>query len=279
MKLLVVDNDCDMVEMLTAWLKTRGYKVLHALTADRARILWADHQPDLVIMDVGLKDVDALALCGDLRSKHDALILIMSASRDVQTEVHCLSSYADGYLLKPFFPVQLLAHINSLTRRVRSTLAPCPSSILSVGPFQIDSLSNQVTVRGETVRLTPTEGKMLHFLAVNANNVCTLNLIVSHVWGFANSGDTFLVKAHIRHLREKLEEDPSHPQYIITVPSVGYILRRLPEASVAPAMPAETTGEAIDMISGMHASATRGLHPLELLPAPELQLADIMLPG
>jgi DNA-binding response OmpR family regulator len=113
-----------------------------------------------------------------------------------------------------------------LSRRGRSSLAQRPSSIITVCPIRVDSLHNEVIIDGKMSRLTPTESKLLHLLAINANNVCTSNQIVSHIWGFGNDGDTSLIKAHIRHLRQKVEPDPSKPTYILTIPGVGYTLIR-----------------------------------------------------
>src|SRR5260221_2636093 len=99
-----------------------------------------------------------------------------------------------------------------------------PSSILTVGPIRVDSLHNEVSIQGKTSRLTPTESKMLHFLAINANDVCTAGQIVTYVWGYNGDGDASLIKAHIRHLRQKIEPDPGSPRSICTVPGVGYTL-------------------------------------------------------
>ena len=226
MKLLVVDSDRDLVEMLTSWLKTLGYEVHRAYTAERARIEWIEQRPDLVIMDTALKDVDMLSLCRELRNKHDALILVVTDGKDVQDEVRCLESGADDYLRKPFFPSQLLARIRAVSRRARSTLERRPSSVVTVGPICVDSLHNEVTIHGKTMRLTPTESKLLHLLAISANEVCTANQIVMHVWGYDGEGDAGLIKAHIRHLRQKIEPNPGKPTYILTVPGVGYTLAR-----------------------------------------------------
>ncbi|MGZ6368467.1 MAG: response regulator transcription factor, partial [Ktedonobacteraceae bacterium] len=216
MKLLIVDPDRDLVEMLTSWLKTLGYEVYRAYTGDRAKIEWEEQEPDLVLLDTAIKDVNALEMCQNLRHKHDALVLIMTDSKSVQDEVRCLESGADDYLRKPFFPSQLIARIHALSRRGRSSLTQRPSSIITVGPIRVDSLHNEVMMNGKISRLTPTESKLLHLLAINANNVCTANQIVSHIWGFGNDGDTGLIKAHIRHLRQKIEPDPSKPTYILT---------------------------------------------------------------
>ncbi len=226
MKLLIVDPDRDLVEMLTSWLKTLGYEVYRAYTGDRAKIEWEEQEPDLVLLDTAIKDVNALEMCQNLRNKHDALVLIMTDSKSVQDEVRCLESGADDYLRKPFFPSQLIARIHALSRRGRSSLAQRPSSIITIGPIRVDSLHNEVMVNGKVSRLTPTESKLLHLLAINVNNVCTANQIVSHIWGFGNDGDTGLIKAHIRHLRLKIEPDPGKPTYILTVPGVGYTLTR-----------------------------------------------------
>jgi len=224
MKLLLVDQDRDLVEMLTSWLKTLGFDVHRAYTGERARSEWEKVQPDMVILDTQLKDVDALAMCRDLQQKHDALLLVMTDSKDVQDEIQCLEAGADDYLRKPFYPSQLLARIRTLSRRGRFTAQQRPFSVITVGPVCVDSLHNEVTINGKTSRLTPTESKLLHLLAINANHVCTADQIVSYVWGCSNDGDTSLIKAHIHHVRQKVEPGPNKSCYILTVPGVGYSL-------------------------------------------------------
>src|SRR5438105_5538887 len=103
MKLLIVDPDRDLVEMLKSWLKTLGYEVYRAYTGERAKREWEEQEPDLVLLDTGVKDVDALALCREMRHTHDALVLVITEGKDVQDEVRCLESGADDYLRKPFF--------------------------------------------------------------------------------------------------------------------------------------------------------------------------------
>lgn len=224
LNILVVDSDRDMVEMLTGWLRTRGYTVHFSFTADHIRSAWLEREPDLVILDVTMAGVDALAMCREMRSQHDALVLAVTTERDTQMEVHCLESGADAFLPKPFMPKQLLAHIHALSRRVRSTLQRQPSSLMVVGPIHFDASRNEVTINNRMSRLTPTESRILQILAANTGDVCTLNQIVSHAWGYGDDGDTYLIKAHIRHLREKIEPVPSKPRFIRTVPGVGYTL-------------------------------------------------------
>jgi DNA-binding response OmpR family regulator len=210
--------------MLTGWLKTLGYEVRRAYTGEQAKTEWVEQRPDLVILDTGLKDTDALALCRDMRIIHDALVLAVADEKDIQEEIRCLESGTDDYLRKPFYPGQLLARIRAVSRRARSTLEQRASSILTVGPIRVDMLHNEVSVQGETFHLTPTESKLLHLLAVNVNDVCTASQIVTHVWGYNGDGDASLIKAHIRHLRQKIEPEPGYPRYICTVPGVGYTL-------------------------------------------------------
>src|ERR1700693_1350366 len=188
MKLLIVDNDRFQVEMLTNWLKTLGYDVHHAYTGERAEMIWEEQQPDLVILDTTLKDVDAMEMCRDMQYKHDALVLVTTDGKDVLDEIRCLESGADDYLYKPFFPAQLLARIHAVSRRSRFTLERRPSAIIHVGPICVDSLHNEVSIHGKTAHLTPTESKLLHLLAINASDVCSADQIVTHVWGYDGDG-------------------------------------------------------------------------------------------
>jgi DNA-binding response OmpR family regulator len=216
-----------MVEMLTNWLRTRGYEVHHAFTSERARQMWLEQRPDVVIVDPDNSSNDPLAMCRELRDAHDALVLVFTKANDEDAESAFLENGADSFLAKPFLPRQLLAHLRALSRRVRSTLMRNPSTIIEVGPLRVDTIRHEVTRDNITVQLTPTESRLLHLLAVNANDICTLDQIVSHVWGFGEVGDRYLVKAHIRHLREKIEPVPSKPRFIISSPGIGYTLKRL----------------------------------------------------
>ena len=231
MRLLLVDNDRYWIEMLNGWLKTMGYEVRRAYTIEQARMEWIEQQPDLVILDPRLKDGDGLAMCRELRIKHDALVLVVTEGKDATDEIRCLEGGADDYLLKPYFPSQLLARIRALSRRGRSTLKQRPASVLTLGPLHVDSMHNTVSVYGKTVRLTSTESKLLHLLAINANQVCTAEQIVTYVWGY--EGDASLIKAHIHHLREKIEPVPGDPRFIYTVPGVGYKLVLSPAKELA----------------------------------------------
>jgi DNA-binding response OmpR family regulator len=223
--ILVIDTDRDMVEMLTGWLRARGYTVHFCYSADKARSIWLERKPELVIAEVKQSGVDVMAICRELRVQHDALVLAVTEEYNATIEAHCLETGADAFLPKPFPPKLLLAHLHALSRRVRSTLQRQPSSLFTIGAIRFDASRNEVKVNGKTAHLTPTESRILQILAVNVGDVCTQNQIVTHAWGYGEEGDTYLIKAHIRHLREKIELMPSKPRYIRTVPGVGYTLK------------------------------------------------------
>lgn len=222
--------------MLTSWLRTRGYTVHAGFSADKLRGLWLEHRPDVVIVEAQQAGVDTLGLCRELRAQHDALVLAMTEEASARVEAYCLEAGADAFVGKPVGPKLLLAHLRALSRRVRSSLQRQPSTQLRVGPIHFDAARNTVRVDGvggggagskagsKVAHLTPTESRILQILAVNVGDVCTQGQIVAHAWGYGEEGDAYLIKAHIRHLREKIEPEPSKPRYIRTVPGVGYSL-------------------------------------------------------
>ncbi len=232
MKLLLIDNDRDLIEMLSYWLKTVGYEVYHAYTLERARRVWEEYEPDLVVIETAMDGEEGLAMCRDICTPHKALVLALTKEGSLQDEIRCLESGADDYLRQPFFPSQLLAHIHALSRRGHSLSTAPVSSVITVGAIRIDASNSTVSVNGRTECLTSIEHKLLRFLALNANSVCTGSQIISSVWGFNNDGDTGLIKAHIHHLRQKIEEDANEPVYLLTVRGVGYsLVRRSAEES------------------------------------------------
>lgn len=241
LNILVIDSDHDMVEMVTGWLRARGYTVHFCFSADKARALWLERKPELVIAEVKQSGVDIMEVCRELRVQHDALVLAVTEDPNPTIEAHCLESGADDFLPKPFLPKLLLAHLRALSRRVRSTLQRQPTSQFSIGPIRFDASRNEIVVNGRVSHLTPTESRILQILSVNMGDVCTQNQIVSHAWGYGDEGDTYLIKAHIRHLREKIEPSPSKPRYIRTVPGVGYTLTLGAEAMSTDALTASSS--------------------------------------
>jgi DNA-binding response OmpR family regulator len=227
MKLLVVDSDRDNVDIVTGWLRMRGNHVQHANTVERMQKLWLETRPDVVIIDPEKMGADSFAMCDQLRATHNARILVVSRADGELSEATYLARGAEGFLAKPFEPRKLLASLTSLGGKNNSRFIPNPLTVMTVGPLRIDNVRHEVTRGKQVIRLTPTESRLLRFLATNANDICTLDQIVSHVWGgLRESSDGDLIYAHIRHLREKIEPEPGKPQFILTSTGLGYMLKR-----------------------------------------------------
>lgn len=222
MKLLLVENDRDMVEMLRNWLRTHGYEVYRAYTCEQATNVWLEQHPDLVIVDSDMPHANLPHWCCEMHMLYDTLLIVISSSKAVENEVRWLESGADDYLHKPFFPRQLLARLHAMYRRIHSTSEQQSPSILSIGPVKIDRLHHLVTTGSKVAHLTPLESKLLQLLLANIGQVCTSEQIMTRIWGYNEATNVHLIKAHIHHLRQKIELDPAHPRYILTIPGSGY---------------------------------------------------------
>jgi DNA-binding response OmpR family regulator len=222
MRILVADDDRDMVDLLTFWLKGHGYDIVRAFDGEQAITRWRETKPDMVILDIEMPKVDGFEVCRRMSGESNALVLILTCRDREQDEVRGLELGADDYLTKPFSPRQLLARIRALARRASSAPTIRGNSMVAVGPISLDPMRHEASRAGAKVRLTPTESRLLHLLLTHSGQVLTTDLIVERVWGYDDAGDTGLVKTHIRHLRQKVEPEPNTPQYIVTVPGVGY---------------------------------------------------------
>jgi len=204
-KIMVADDDRDMVDMLSYWLKGHGYDVVRAFDGEQAIKRWRETLPDLVILDIQMPKLDGFEVCRQMRTETNSMVLILTA-----------------HDREPFSPRQLLARIKAVMRRSSNTRGTNGSSSISVGPITLDAMRHEVVRDGVKVRLTPTESRLLHLLITHTGQVLTTDMIIERVWGYDEVGDSGLVKTHIRHLRQKVEPDPNTPQFIMTVPGVGY---------------------------------------------------------
>jgi DNA-binding response OmpR family regulator len=220
MKILVVDDDRELVDLLTYCLRGVGYEIVRAFDGERALHVWREQRPDLVILDIEMPKLDGFEVCRRIANESTALVLFLTCHDREADEIRALDLGADDYLRKPFSPKQLLARIRALSRR--SGAARATTSHISAGPISLDSMRHEAMRSGSKVRLTPTESRLLHLLLTNSGQVLTTDQIVERVWGYDDAGDTGLVKTHIRHLRQKIEPVPNAPQYIVTIPGVGY---------------------------------------------------------
>jgi DNA-binding response OmpR family regulator len=221
-KILVADDDRDMVDILSYWLKGHGYEVVRAFDGEQAIKRWRETLPDLVILDVEMPKIDGFEVCRQMRNETNSMVLILTAHDQEEDEIRGLELGADDYLRKPFSPRQLLARIKAILRRASNVRGSASSSTITVGPFSLDAMRHEVVRDGVKIRLTPTESRLLHLLMTHTGQVLTTDMIIERVWGYDEAGDSGLVKTHIRHLRQKIEPNANQPRYITTVPGVGY---------------------------------------------------------
>lgn len=229
MRILVADDDRDMVDLLGYWLKGHNHDIVRAFDGEQAIDKWRETKPDMVILDLDMPKLDGFEVCRRMTGESTALVMMLTCSDREADEVRSLDLGADDYLIKPFSPRHLLAHIRALQRRGGGEPTARGSSNVTVGPISHDPMRHEAKRDGVKVRLTPTESRLLHLLMTHAGQVLTTDQIVERVWGYDDSGDNGLVKTHIRHLRQKIEPQPNGtPQFIVTIPGVGYTFMAQP---------------------------------------------------
>jgi two-component system, OmpR family, KDP operon response regulator KdpE len=227
--ILVVDDEPRLLSFLRSELKASGYQVSVANDGKSALKAAAARGPDLVILDVGLPDMDGIEVCRKLRETSRVPILMLTARASDSDKVTGLESGADDYLTKPFSTPELVARVRALLRRVRIADTEGPTAEFRCGDFVIDYQRRKVQMRGEEVRLSATEFKLLEELCRNAGRVLLREELLARVWGSGYRKEVQYVWVYIGYLRNKLEKDPKHPEYILTYPGVGYSFKA-PEA-------------------------------------------------
>jgi two-component system KDP operon response regulator KdpE len=221
---LVVEDEAQMRRFLRAALTSRGYRWLEADTGAGALIAATSHNPDLVLLDLGLPDCDGIDLTRRLREFCKTPVIVISARGHEQDKVAALDAGADDYLTKPFGVNELLARMRVALRHA-SSIGDSPPQVLEFGELRIDAGRRLVTSAGGAVHLTPIEYRLLLLLAHNAGKVLTHRQILKEVWGAAHAGQTHLVRVHMAELRKKVEREPARPRLLVTEPGVGYRLR------------------------------------------------------
>ncbi|MDQ3855414.1 MAG: response regulator transcription factor [Chloroflexota bacterium] len=223
LKVLIADDDADLLDILSFSLRREGFTVVGARDGQEALALVAAEQPDLVVLDVFMPRMDGFEVCRRLRLESSIPIIMLTARGDDEHIVHGLELGADDYVTKPYSPRELIARVRALARRSNGFTGP--RNKLSVGPFQMDSQQMEVRKDGESIRLTRLQFELLSYLMANRGQVLPTETLMEKVWGYSAAADAGLVKTHIFHLRQKIEEDPAHPHYIVTVPGVGYVFQ------------------------------------------------------
>ncbi|MBN1827039.1 MAG: response regulator transcription factor [Candidatus Eisenbacteria bacterium] len=220
MKILVVDDDLELLNLISFALRQAGYMVVRAADGPAALKVFDEEMPDLVVLDFNLPGLNGLEVLVKIREKKNTTPVMMLTVRSAEEDlVQALDHGADDYLTKPFSPRTLLARIRALLRRT-GIEKPAP---LLTGDFALDTENRQVSIRGgKPVPLTPLEFRLLQLLVTNTGYAVPTERITSHVWGYRGSGDRFLLKQLVHRLRRKIETDPTSPDYLITIPGIGY---------------------------------------------------------
>lgn len=221
-RVLVVEDDPDIRQLLQTLLESQGYRVVLAESAARALIEARGHQPDAVLVDLGLPDRDGQSLIRDIRAISSVPILVLSARTMEAEKIRALDGGADDYVTKPFESGELLARVRAALRR--SVRSADQAELLRVGALTVDLASREATAPGGAVHFTPIEFRVLACLARSHGLVTTQDQLIREVWGPDRVTDTRGLRSYIKAVRQKIEPDPSRPRYLVTEPGVGYRL-------------------------------------------------------
>lgn len=221
---LICDDQPDIVNALKIYLTPEGYQLFEAYSGQEAVDIVKKNEIHLILMDVMMPGMDGITATAKIREFSNVPIILLTAKSETEDKVLGLNVGADDYITKPFVPVEALARVRSQLRRY-ATLGSCPepnSGTITIGGIILDDRTKTVTVEGEGVALTPTEYAILHLLMTNPGKVFSTKLLYESVWQEAALGSEGAVAVHIRHLREKIEINPSEPRYLKVVWGQGY---------------------------------------------------------
>ncbi len=217
-RVLVVDDDPSLAEMLTIVLRGEGFDPVVCNTGDQAMAAFRRYRPDMVLLDLMLPGMDGIDVCKALRAESGVPIVMLTAKTDTIDVVVGLESGADDYVVKPFKPKELVARIRARMRRYDD---PAPE-VITVRDLTIDVAGHSVKRAGEVLTLTPLEFDLLLCLARKPWQVFSREVLLEQVWGYRHAADTRLVNVHVQRLRSKIEHDPENPEIVVTVRGVGY---------------------------------------------------------
>lgn len=220
-KVLVVDDEPQIVRALRINLSARGYEVLTAFDGATALRLAADGKPDVVVLDLGLPDMDGTEVIAGLRGWTTLPIIVLSARTDSSDKVDALDAGADDYVTKPFGMDELLARLRAAVRR-SAVAGPEDEPVVKTGSFTVDLAAKRVLRDGAEVHLTPTEWGLLEVLARNAGKLVAQKQLLRDVWGPAYEKETHYLRVYLAQLRRKLEPEPARPRHLLTEPGMGY---------------------------------------------------------
>lgn len=228
MKILVVDDDRVVADLVMFTVRRAGYEAIMASDTASTLRRWQEDQPDLILLDINLPGTpqlrDGFAICQHIRSQSDVPIILLTVRGEESDIVRGLEAGADDYILKPFSPRQLVARVQAVLRRGRGEAATPPAR-LSVDGLEFNPKLREVSLSGGVTKsLTSLESRLLEYLMLNAGHILTMDDLISDVWG-ASGGNSEMLRQLVRRLRAKIEADPTKPFYIQNVPGLGYAFR------------------------------------------------------
>jgi DNA-binding response OmpR family regulator len=223
MKVLLVEDDADLLDLLTYALGREGYTVITAMDGQQALRRWEDDQPDVVLLDANLPKIDGYEVCRRIRHEGTTPILMLTARDEEEDVLHGFRVGADDYVNKPFSAKQLGARMKAVLRRAQADPYRQPVREVKVGKVRLDLQSYSVTAEDRQIQLTPLEFRILYLLGINEGRVIPYSRLVEYAWGY-EGGDSSLLKTHICHTRQKLNLSAGKNGGIRAVPGVGYSL-------------------------------------------------------
>lgn len=222
---LVIEDEAQMLKFVRVSLAAQGYRVLEATTGEDGLRQAASYTPDLIVLDLGLPDLDGMEVTKKIREWSAAPIIVVSARGHEEDKVRALDEGADDYLTKPFGTGELLARIRVALRHAARTAQDPAATIATIGDVKIDLVKRLVFVGDTEVHLTPIEYKLVATLVKHAGMVLTHKQLLDQVWGPGHAHQTQYLRVYMTQLRHKLEKNPARPKYIVTEPGVGYRLK------------------------------------------------------
>src|SRR5579884_2934359 len=233
--IVTADDDPQLLRLVARNLEFEGYEVLRASDGEQALEQIEHASPNLVLLDVMMPRMDGFTVCQKVREFSTVPIIIVTARGQDQDKVKGLDLGADDYLTKPFSVDELLARVRAVLRRSQFTSneqAQGLQKLATIGDLTIDYTQHLVTMQGKEITLSPTEYRLLSYLAQNAGRIVTQDLLLEHVWGAEYVGESHMLQVNINRLRRKVEDDPTHPRYLKTKVGIGYVLTAPDRASV-----------------------------------------------
>jgi two-component system KDP operon response regulator KdpE len=223
--ILVIEDETPIRRFLRASLESQGLRMLEAITGQDGLLLATSHKPDILLLDLGLPDIDGLEIIRRIRDWSTMPIIILSARGKDADKIVALDAGADDYLTKPFSVGELLARIRVALRHAMPAGSTPGEPVFQTGDLRMDFAKRQIWLRGEEVHLTPIEYNLLSVLVRYAGRVLTHQQLLKEVWGARSTEQSHYLRIYMHQLRRKLEKNPAQPEYLLTEPGVGYRLR------------------------------------------------------